>query len=62
MFDPRSVRELRAIEELCRLSNVDATDMLNDPTCDLIEVGRRLRMIAAVRASLRPRIESAITR
>lgn len=52
MFDTRHPKELEAIRVTAESHGIDPTDMLADPKCDLLEAGRRIEMITAVRQAM----------
>jgi hypothetical protein len=57
MDDERTAAELQKLVELCQLYGTDPEPIFADPSCELLEFGRYLNAILAVREVLRPRIE-----
>ncbi|HTR24426.1 MAG TPA: hypothetical protein VMI10_10610 [Terriglobales bacterium] len=60
MTDSRSPQEIDAIRNICAAHDIDPANMLGDSLCDLAECGRRVNMILAVRAGMRPTITSTV--
>jgi len=60
MDDLRSPQELEAIQLICAAHDIDPANMMGDSTCDLMECGRRVNTILAVRAAMQPRIQSTV--
>ena len=56
MADTRSIQELEAIKAACKSNGIDPETLLSDPSCDLTETARRLRVMRAVRQCLQPHI------
>jgi hypothetical protein len=55
MTDSRSVKELQAIRELIAVHNL-SPELADNPNMDLLEIGRVIRMVTAVRAAMQPHI------
>ena len=56
-MDARQAKELKAIQLLCEANGIDPTEMLADSKVDMVEAGKRVRMIQAVRQGMRFHIE-----
>jgi hypothetical protein len=48
LIDARGPEEIKAIRQLCEVYKVDAS-WADDPNCDLLEFGKRLRVVQQVR-------------
>jgi hypothetical protein len=49
LIDARRPEEIKAIRQLCEIYKVNAS-WADDPNCDLLEFGKRLRFVQSVRA------------